>query len=75
MKVKVNIITTLCILMSEAVTVPRLMMMTSKVSEESLAMHPRTHAQTHVHTGGETFALSILKMFKVVIDFENKISD
>ena len=36
MKVKVNIINTGCILKSEAVIVPSLMMMTSTVSEESL---------------------------------------
>ena len=44
MKVKVNIIITSCILMSEAVTVPSLMMMTSIISEESLARD--THTQT-----------------------------
>ena len=42
--------------MSEAVTVPNSMMMTSTVSEESLARdththtHARTHACTHTHT-------------------------
>ena len=37
MKTKVNIFHMYCILMSDAVTVPSLMMMTSPVSEESLA--------------------------------------
>ena len=52
MKVKVNIINTWCIIMSEAITVPSLMLMTSTVSQESLArdMHARTHARTHRHT-------------------------
>ena len=37
MKVKINIINTRCMLMSEAVTMPSLTMMTSTGSEESLA--------------------------------------
>ena len=45
MKVKVNIINMRCILMSEAVTMPSLMMMT--VSEESLARDTHTHTHTH----------------------------
>ena len=66
MKVKVNISNTRCILLSEAVTVPSLMMMTSIVFEESLArdihthihahthMHARTHARTHRGLGSST---------------------
>ena len=53
MKVKVNIINTWCIPMSEAVTMQRLMMMTSIVSEESLSSGRRrhhTHTHTHTHT-------------------------
>ena len=46
--------------MSEAVTVPSLMIMTFIVSEESLARDGRTHART-------PFARSILNFFKVVI--------
>ena len=42
MKVKVNIISTLCILTSEEATVPSLMMMTLIVSHESLARHRQT---------------------------------
>ena len=52
MKVKVNIMTTSCILLSEAVTVPGLVMMTATVSEESLAIdrHTDRDRQTHTHT-------------------------
>ena len=42
MKVKVNIISTLCILTSDEATVPSLMMMTLIVSHESLARHRQT---------------------------------
>ena len=42
MKVRFNMIKTGCILISQAVTVPNLMMMTSIVSEESLARDRRT---------------------------------
>ena len=60
--------------MSEAVTVPNLTMITSTVSEESLARDARTHARTHTHThtcaDGHahtyTFAWSILNFFKVI---------
>ena len=45
MKVKVNIINTSHILISEAVTVPRLMIMTWIVSEESLARDRHTHTE------------------------------
>ena len=63
--------------MFEAVTVPSLMMMTSIVSEESLArdrrMHARTHTHTHTHTdththththSAGTFILIFFKMFR-----------
>ena len=46
MKVNVNIMNTQCIIMSEAVTAPSLMMTTLIVSEESLARE--THTQTLV---------------------------
>ena len=62
--------------MSESVTVPSLMMMTSIVSEESLARdthtHTRTRTHTHVHIHAHTVASSILNFFKVVSEFENK---
>ena len=73
MKVKINIINTLyCILMSEAVTVPSLMMTTSIISEDSLARdththtHTRTHAHTHtyIHVHARTHA-------RTHLDFEN----
>ena len=48
MKAKVNIINTRCILMFEAVTMPSLIMITSIVSEESLARDTRTDVQTRV---------------------------
>ena len=48
MKVEVNIISTRCISMSEAATVPSLMMMTSIVSKESLARDTHTHTDRHV---------------------------
>ena len=47
MKVKVTII-------NPAVTVPRLVMMTSIVSEESLARDTHTHTQTRTHTLAHT---------------------
>ena len=55
MTVKVNIINIWCILMSVAVTVPNLMMMTLTVSEESLA---GTHTQT--------YRLAYVNLFQVV---------
>ena len=60
MKVKVNIISMGCILMSEAVTVPSLTMMTLTVSEESLAR------DTHRHGIGTTLT------FAVTYNFANK---
>ena len=59
MKVKINIINIRCILMSEAVTVQSLMMMTLTASEESLTRN------TDRQTERQTFALS------TVSDFEN----
>ena len=50
MKIKVNIINTWCILMSEAVTEPTLMTMTLIVSEELYARDRHAHRQTHKHT-------------------------
>ena len=58
MKVTVNIINTWCILVSEAVTVPSMMMMALLVSEESLARDRHTDRQTdteiHTHTHTQT---------------------
>ena len=62
MKDKVNINNTRCILMSEAITVPSLMLMTVVVSEESLA------GDRHTHTLTQT---DIQNIFKVAYDFEN----
>ena len=52
MKVKVNIINTRCFAISDAVTVPNLMMITLIVSEVSLARdtHKHRHRHTHTHT-------------------------
>ena len=54
MKVKFSIIKTCCITMHEAVTVPNVMMMSSIVSEESLAKHTNTHTHTHSLTHSHT---------------------
>ena len=52
MKVKVNIMNTRSITMSEAVNVPSLMMMTLIVSEEArLAREIHTHTHARTHTG------------------------
>ena len=59
MKIKVNIINTRCISMSETVTMPSLMTMASTVSEESLAGD--THTYTHTQTD---FGLVYLKLFQ-----------
>ena len=56
MKVKVNMINTYCITMSEAVTMLSLMMMTSIVSEELLARDAQTDRQTDTHTHTRTHA-------------------
>ena len=52
MKAKVNIINTCCIIMSGAVTVPNLKMMTLIVSDGLLARdtHTHTHARARTHT-------------------------
>ena len=55
--------------MSEAVTVPSLMVMTSIVSEESLARdtHAHTHPHTHPHIHPHIHtASSMLTFFKVL---------
>ena len=57
MKVKVNIMNTLCITMPEAVTMPRMrMMVTSVVFEESLARDTQT--QIDRQTDKQTLASS-----------------
>ena len=82
MKMKVNIINTWCILISEAVTVPSLTMMTSTVSEESLARDTHTHtAYTYTpesvhsldrHTHYVThLTSSILNFFKAALKTKN----
>ena len=64
MKVKINIISTRCILMSEAVTMPSSMMMTLIVSDESRAKGTHTNTHTHAHTHTHThFCLVYLKPF------------
>ena len=61
MKVKVNTINTRCILMSEAVNAPDVMMMTSIVSGESLAMDRHTDRQTHTHMDSGSCTLQFAK--------------
>ena len=56
MKVKVNIINICCILMSEAVIVPNLMMVTLIVSEKSLVSDTQTQTCTDLGS-------SILNLF------------
>ena len=76
MKVKVNIINTWCITMSEAVTMPSLMMMTSLFPRNRLrGTHKQTHTDTYIDIEytdkqTQTLASSMLKFFKVK-DFEN----
>ena len=66
MRVKVKIIITGCMLISEAVTVPSLTMMTSTASEKLLTRDRHTDRHTD-------FCLVYFKLFwKVVSDFENK---
>ena len=50
MMLKVNIINMRYILVTETITMPSLMVMTSTVSEEHAHMHASTHARTHTHT-------------------------
>ena len=59
MKIKINIINKRCVAMSEAVTIPRFMMMTSTVSKESFARD----------TDRQTDSLVYLKLFQ---NFEKK---
>ena len=54
--------------MSEAVTIPSLMMVALMVSEESLARDRQTDRHTQTHTRG----LVKIKMFKIAYYFENK---
>ena len=61
MKVKVNINNTSSISMSEAVTMPSLMMMTSIISDKSLVRGTHTHTQIYMYT--KTLG-SILKFAK-----------
>ena len=49
--------------MTEAVTVPSLMMMTSTVSEESLVRDTHTYTHTYTHTGTD-FCVVYLKLFQ-----------
>ena len=57
--------------MSEAGTVPSLMMTSNSiVSEESLARDTDIHTHTHTHT--QTLASSNLNFFKVINDFEKE---
>ena len=73
MKVKVNMINTWCVTMSEARTMQSVMMMTSIVSEESLARDTHTQTGRHRQTDRQTdFGLVYLNLFRVVSDFENK---
>ena len=58
MKVKINIINTLYILMSEAVTVPSLMIITLTAFDETLARDRQTDTHTHTHTHIHTDAHS-----------------
>ena len=73
MKVKVNIINMWCTPMSEAVTVPSLMMRTSTVSEESLVRDTHTHTQRHTHPLTHTHSLdSTLKFAKSLMTLQTK---
>ena len=61
---KVNIINTFNIPMSEAVTVPTLMKMTLIVSEESLVTNRQTDKHTHTHTHTRSIGVVYLKLFR-----------
>ena len=56
--------------MSEAVTVPGLMLITSSVSKESLARDRQT--DTHTHGQTDRHSLVYINLFKVLRDYENK---
>ena len=60
--------------MSEAVTVPNFTMMTSNVSEESLARetHTQTHKLTHKQTGPTNRHTQTRSRFYVKVYFANK---
>ena len=66
MNVKVNIINTRCILVSGAVTLPSVTVMTSIVSEESLARDRYTDRPTHRR--GLVYVNSLLKSQDYYID-------
>ena len=81
MKVNVNIISMRCINTCEAVTMTSLMMVTSILSEKSLAgdTHTNTDRQTDIYTYIQTdrqtdrqlFASIVLIFFKIVSDYKN----
>ena len=65
MKVDVNIIYTSCILVSKAVSMPRLMVMTLLVSEESLARDTDTDTLPQTNRQLQTdFGLVYLTLFQ-----------
>ena len=86
MKVKVSIVNTCCILMSEAVTVSTLTVMTAMDSEEPLARDTgrqtdrqagrqagrQSGRQAGRHRHIDTHSLVYLNLFKILRDFENK---
>ena len=62
--------------MSEAVTMPNVMMMTLIVSEESLARDIHTHTHTHTDTHAHTHTDSVLVIFlKVCFAYKNEVED
>ena len=77
-KIKVNIISTWCIPLSETVTVPSFMTMASTVSEESLAndrhsyTDTATQTQTQTHARTHTHGIIYGNFLKVFRDFENE---
>ena len=71
LKVEVSIMNTRCISMSEAVTVPSLMMVTSIVSEESLR-EGRAHTHIHTHARTHTLLPRLRCFFQSQKDFVNK---
>ena len=73
MMIKVNIINTRCILVSEAVIVQSLMIMTLIVSEESLARntdtHTHTHTRIHTHSHSHTMTHALFSLSKTGDDY------
>ena len=66
MKVTVTIINTSCIIVSEAVTVPSLMMMISTVSGESRAIDTHTHTYTtYGHSQAVRYHFRLIKCINV----------